>query len=41
MFNQIQDEWDNKKFIIHHEDEDIHSANERRLSVDINNNIIY
>ncbi|XP_077275416.1 argininosuccinate lyase isoform X7 [Temnothorax americanus] len=31
-FKQIQDEWDNNKFIINHEDEDIHSANERRLS---------
>lgn len=33
FFNQIQDEWDNGKFIINHKDEDIHSANERRLLV--------
>ncbi|XP_011879210.1 PREDICTED: argininosuccinate lyase [Vollenhovia emeryi] len=31
-FKQIQDEWDNSNFIINHEDEDIHSANERRLA---------
>ncbi|XP_039302344.1 argininosuccinate lyase isoform X1 [Solenopsis invicta] len=31
-FNQIKDEWDSNKFIINHEDEDVHSANERRLS---------
>ncbi|KAL0113764.1 hypothetical protein PUN28_012705 [Cardiocondyla obscurior] len=31
-FKQIQDEWDSNKFIINNEDEDIHSANERRLS---------
>ncbi|XP_039302353.1 argininosuccinate lyase isoform X2 [Solenopsis invicta] len=32
-FNQIKDEWDSNKFIINHEDEDVHSANERRLSI--------
>lgn len=31
-FKQIEDEWDNGKFVINHKDEDIHSANERRLS---------
>ncbi|XP_072766199.1 argininosuccinate lyase isoform X3 [Anoplolepis gracilipes] len=29
---QVQSEWENNKFIINHEDEDVHSANERRLS---------
>ncbi|XP_012215515.1 argininosuccinate lyase isoform X2 [Linepithema humile] len=31
-FKQVLAEWDNGEFIINHEDEDIHSANERRLS---------